>query len=90
MITLTQAVRLLGLRDDDGAYLVLQPGCDMIYCVYMSVRDMRHRLDMKKIHVSHISPNHFKYTWDPSICWEFTITTGTASGTKVLLHSLHI
>lgn len=89
MITLAQAVRLLGLSNDDGAYLVLQPGCNMMNCVYMSLRDMRHRLDMREIRVTHINPNHFKYTWEPNTCWEFTITTGTASGTEALLRSLH-
>ena len=95
MTTLTQAVRLLGLKESDSVHLVLCPGSGMCSgmcdCVCMTVRAMRHYLKMNKVFVTRIDPYHFKYGGEEyggegySISWEFTISTGTASSTRSLI-----
>lgn len=86
MTTLTQAVRLLGLNESDSVHLVLCPGCSMCDCVCMTVRAMRHYLEMNKVFVTRIDPYHFKYGGEGySISWEFTISTGSASSTRSLI-----
>ena len=83
MTTLTQAVRLLGLKESDSVHLVLCPGSSMCDWVCMTVRAMRHYLEMNKVFVTRID---FKYCGEGySISWEFTITTGTASSTRSLI-----
>ena len=70
MITLIQAVRLLGLNDYDLVWF-----CDMPHSfadVCMSVAKMRKRLDMRAIRVYRIGTSHFWCSEDESI--EFIVS----------------
>lgn len=70
MLTLIQAVRLLGLRDDDFVYFCCWP--QDRYSPYMSVAKMRKYLDMKAIRVYRIGTNH--NIWDPETSIEFIVS----------------
>ena len=70
MINLIQAVRLLGLRDDDFVYFCCRP--QDRYSQYMSVAKMRKYLDMKAIRVHRIGTNHFVFA--PEVTIEFIVS----------------
>lgn len=69
MLTLIQAVRLLGLRDSDLIYFCDAPGSR--YDILASVSKLRKKADMKAIRVYKIHPHHDRF--DIEVCWEFVI-----------------
>lgn len=69
MLNLIQAVRLLGLNDDELINFCTSSGSWFSICT--SVKRLRQRADMKAIRVYKISPHHDRF--DIEVSWEFVI-----------------
>lgn len=69
MITLKQAIKLLGLEDNDRVFLC-EKHCETFADSY-SIKEIRNKFDMKKIMVKRIYPNHYIFSGD--LDWEFII-----------------
>ena len=69
MITLKQAIALLDLEDNDFVFLCKHR--HEMFTDVMSVAQMRKTLDLKKVWVKKIYPDHFVF--DPDVNWEFII-----------------
>jgi DNA primase catalytic subunit len=69
MVTLKQAIQLLGLKDDDAIY-ICRYHCET-GAPYYRVKQIRNKFDMKNTIVKRIYPYHFFYSGD--LDWELII-----------------
>ena len=70
MVSLKQAIALLDLKDDDMIYLASERfAWD---AEYITIREIRNKMDMKHTMVWKIYPYHFQYREDPDD-YEFII-----------------
>lgn len=69
MITLKQAIKILGLSDDDMVFLCKEHL--ETFAPYLSVKRIREKYDIKNTKVIRIYPYHFLY--DDSLDWELII-----------------
>ena len=81
MITLTQAVRLLGLRDTDSVSLCSKHQSHND--VFIIVKQMRMFLDMKAVRVYKIYTDHFMY--DPETSLEFIVDSKTLESIRKIM-----
>ena len=69
MITLKQAIKILGLDDNDFIYLCKEH-CEA-FAPYYTVKQIKNKFDMKNTKVKKIYPYHFRYSNE--LEWEFII-----------------
>lgn len=69
MITLKEAIKILGLKDSDAVYICSRHS--ETNALFISVGQIRNKFDMRNTMVKRIYPYHFIYT--DSLDWELII-----------------